>query len=398
MKKISQEEREGQLSVWSEREEGSFPQLNLSAPASKAMHLIESGFHSIIVTEDDDRTYEGMVNEFDLLRRRVNPKITMKTVFKSIPPLKKNKPLIEAAHLLLASGYRRLPIVDENYRVIGSISDRKVLFAIVDDYFQDQMLGELYNEGPTTYMGETCGRLLSLMRDENVSHVPVFDDENKLTGIITSHELVTQFLQPLKKSPEATERVGQKLGVAIDSLVRKTPVMLPANTPLKEALTMMKEQKISSVLVISDDETESYLGIVTIRDLLRRFMSSIDESELDYRIRISGEPDEDVKEISFKKSLRLLERYSAYLGEAGDINIRFRKIEYQSKRGMFQYECSARLTSNRGHKFSVSAVDFGGPNALNTCIARLTRVIENKRTHSRRQKKRKEQRVLKERM
>ncbi|MFX0063278.1 MAG: CBS domain-containing protein [Candidatus Hermodarchaeota archaeon] len=370
---------EAEKTVWSERETEPFPQLDLLATASKAMRLIESGFHSIIITEEDGRTYEGIIKEFDLLRRRVNPKIAMKTIRKNVPPLKKDKSLREAAHIVLASGYTRLPIVDEHYKVVGSISDRNILFGLIDDEFQNIEAKELCNEVPRIYLGETCSKLLSLMRDENISHVPVFDNEEKIAGLITSHELVTQFLQPLKKSSGTEDRVELKLGVPIDTLVRE-PITVAANTPLRDVITLMKDQKIPAVLVVSDEDTAVYCGIITIRDLLRRYTASIEESDLDYHIRVSGEPDPDVKNISFRKSLRLLERYTPFLGDTGSINIRFRKIEYQSKRGMFQYECSARLSSNRGYRFSVSAIDFGATNALNTCINRLTRVIESKRS------------------
>ena len=92
----------------------------------------------------------------------------------------------------------------------------------------------------------------TLMEWENVKYIPVEDDEGRLVGLVTHHDL----LHLISRRFENDE--GRM--VTVDSIMITDPITVAPETPLLQAVELMREHKIGSLPVIRDDRL---VGIVT---------------------------------------------------------------------------------------------------------------------------------------
>ncbi|GHF38912.1 CBS domain-containing protein [Streptomyces griseosporeus] len=130
-------------------------------------------------------------------------------------------PFKEVARLLAEHGVSGLPVVDEDRRVIGVVSETDLLARQADGPRQDEpprrlRLAALTRDGrrrAAKARARTAGQLMSAppvtvpadatiaeaarsMVRHRVERLPVLDAENRLTGIVTRRDLLAVFLRP----------------------------------------------------------------------------------------------------------------------------------------------------------------------------------------------------------
>jgi len=100
----------------------------------------------------------------------------------------KNETLKNAASKMERSNIGFLPVIDENQKVVGTLTDRDITLAIgkntkgpQDIKVNEAMNPEIYTISP----GEDAAAALKLMRTKQVGRLPVVDGENRLKGVIT---------------------------------------------------------------------------------------------------------------------------------------------------------------------------------------------------------------------
>lgn len=109
--------------------------------------------------------------------------------------------LLKVGKLMKDHHIRRVPVVDEQGKVIGIISDRDVRDAspskatTLDMYEMHYLLAELKAKNIMTAMpitvkpGDTVEQAALIMLDHKVGGLPVVDDAGKLMGIISDHDV-----------------------------------------------------------------------------------------------------------------------------------------------------------------------------------------------------------------
>ena len=109
--------------------------------------------------------------------------------------------LLKVGKLMKDHHIRRIPVVDEQGHVIGIISDRDVRDAspskatTLDMYEMHYLLAELKAKNimtakPITVKpSDTVEQAALIMLDNKISGLPVVDDNGKLTGIISDHDV-----------------------------------------------------------------------------------------------------------------------------------------------------------------------------------------------------------------
>lgn len=97
----------------------------------------------------------------------------------------------------------------------------------------------------------------SVMHWRHIRHVPVEDDEGRLTGLISSRDLLRIMAQGwLARDMKA---------VTVQEVMKRDLVTVAPETPTIEALRTMRRRKIGCLLVT---ENERLVGIVTAYDFL----------------------------------------------------------------------------------------------------------------------------------
>lgn len=104
-----------------------------------------------------------------------------------------------------------------------------------------------------------------LMRSSGLRHLPVVKDGRPI-GVISDRDVQRASPSMFSKlSPEEYNRMFET--TPIEKVMAKEPYTAAADTPVREVLQTMLEQKLGSCLVVDADQ--KLLGIVTNTDLLR---------------------------------------------------------------------------------------------------------------------------------
>ncbi len=120
-----------------------------------------------------------------------------------------------------------------------------------------------------------------IFTENNISGVPVVDDQDKVIGIVTESDLVFQnkrlsvppFITILDSfffldSPEKMERELKKIaGATVEDIFSSPATSISPETTLDEIATLMTEKKIHTLPVLS--ESGRMIGIVGKKDIIR---------------------------------------------------------------------------------------------------------------------------------
>ena len=131
----------------------------------------------------------------------------------------------------------------------------------------------------TIHPEATVEELARLLIEHKISGVPVVDNENKLVGIVTENDLIRKnkrFHIPtvirlfdayiLLGSGKAEEEIRKMAATTVDEIYTQKVVSITEETSLEDIATIMAEQHIHLLPVLSSDNV---VGIVGKADVVR---------------------------------------------------------------------------------------------------------------------------------
>jgi CBS domain-containing protein len=113
--------------------------------------------------------------------------------------------------------------------------------------------------------------LAAMLRNQRVSAFPVVDDDNKVIGVVSESDLLAkealEGTVPTTLQSMTRQRVQSQVnGVTAADLMTKPVVTIGPDEPVTHAARLMYNQRVKRLPVISDDGT--LIGIVTRSDVL----------------------------------------------------------------------------------------------------------------------------------
>lgn len=133
--------------------------------------------------------------EAHALDRRLGQLRVGSLMARDVQTVRATESLYRARMLMNQHHVKALPVVDEQRRVVG-------ILTAYDLFNQDlvnlQPVSKVMSSPVTTVASDTpVARLVSLMTDSGLRHLPVVDDEERLVGIVTRTELIAVLNQAL---------------------------------------------------------------------------------------------------------------------------------------------------------------------------------------------------------
>lgn len=148
--------------------------------------------------------------------------------------LKSENTVRDALAKLVKNGRQIILVVDENGRLIGTVTDGDIRRGLLRDVSLDSELSAIVNRKPTTVLAgtsrESCFRT---MRDRGLRHLPIVGDDGVLVGV----ELLSTILQEVRYTNTVVLFAGGR-GDRLMPLTKNTPKpMLPVGgRPLLEII------------------------------------------------------------------------------------------------------------------------------------------------------------------
>lgn len=265
--------------------------LTPDTPITKAISIMEkNNFHNLVILANDN-IY--LVYLRDLLFAS-NPEVPVDEYMFKPYCIHKNSTIIDAICAMIDSGQRALPVVDENEKLVGIVTDYDIMKKGSDSpILRDIEVTKVMTRDPI-YIKETdsIGKARSIMRENNIDRLPVFDKKGRLTGIITDGDILTRIYKPKKKAT-----IGEVKGERIPrmahpvSTIMSTPVITAKiDSNLADVADLMQKYNIRGVTIVKDDMLR---GIITVKDIMKYLRALKEEAMIE--VEIQGEIDEEYR-------------------------------------------------------------------------------------------------------
>jgi CBS domain-containing protein len=234
---------------------------------SKCLDLFKKEMPPVLAVLDDKGKYVGVIARRWVIRSRLDPATTkVKTLMRPAPKVSLDFSLSKVAKLMIESGTRQLPVFEKN-KLLGFVTDENIIHGAVTREWGKTAIEKIMTKVPHTIeANRSVGAVLSLFREQGISHVPVIDD-GKLAGIISIQDILEHVFQPQRRQTLG-EIVGEKVplvSVSAKGIMRKQVITVLPETSLKEAEKKMHDFDISCLVVMAK---EKLVGIATKLDFL----------------------------------------------------------------------------------------------------------------------------------
>ena len=167
--------------------------------------------------------------------------------------------------------------------VSESSAKAKILFSWVFRGVQEIMTEQVICLEPQ----DNLARAMEVMQTEEIRHVPIMDEQEKFVGLVSDRDILRNLPYAGRRPPSPPKRFREHLFATdpwttnflmpLESvMVRKVLHILPGCS-VCEAADMLYTKKISCLPVI--DEQEKLRGIVTVTDLMRALLTAYEPAE-----------------------------------------------------------------------------------------------------------------------
>lgn len=324
----------------------------------------EEGIFAVPVVENGD--LEGVITWRTLIQRSAPPRTKVKKLVEHPPKIDRQKNLSEVAELMLETGARAVPVMEDG-NIVGLITQKEIIEAVLkDDRFRERELGE-FPEVVTLTEDETIGKAKALMRENRIARLPVVDDGGELVGSIDMAGIVKTF--NVEDALTLGDRKADKLpdrDSPVTAVINRRPSTVDASQNLQEAAEeMARADSLYSIAV----EDELPVGIITPKDILE-VIASMKEGDGAY-IQVAGAEGLD----SFEKGkiLGVAERTVKKAGRMfRDVENLILHIKKQNMDGgQTQYSVRARVFTSAGLFVAKEDWEWNLLDAVENCLDSL---------------------------
>lgn len=110
-----------------------------------------------------------------------------------------------------------------------------------------------------------------LMEKHRIRHLPVVDADNTLIGIITDRDIRSAIPSKLVKDPGKHAQRENVAAIKVGRVMTKDPIVITPLHTIQDALLLIQKEKVGAFPVV--DENRHLKGIISVRDLLRAFIT-----------------------------------------------------------------------------------------------------------------------------
>jgi CBS domain-containing protein len=331
----------------------------------------EANPKGVIVTEDGD--YAGVIGESELVKSRIQDDTKASVLMTSAPRVDHHEDIRETARLLVEGDVNVAPVF-RGEQLAGIITTDAILEAVLEN-LDALTVSQIYTDEVITSTTETTvGQAINRLREHGISRLPIVDDRDTLTGIITTHDIV-DFVVRDENRQEKGDRSGDRdrmLDLPVENLMTDPVLTAELEDSVDEAVKVMFDNDISGLVVTDDDNTVS--GIITKTDVLRA-LTFTEEESMDVQITNVKLLDSIDRAEIVDSITQVVDKYQAM----NVIHAHVRFHEHKEKlRGTPLIQAQIRLRTSHG-QLAGSGEGYGANHAFHVALDKLERnVLERK--------------------
>lgn len=147
---------------------------------------------------------------------------------------------------------------------------------------QSALVQDFMTPNPVTVrLLDSVETILKLLEERHISGLPVLDENDKVIGIVSETDLLFKersirmplyltflgsviYLEPLDKF---NQQLKKSLGMLVQDVMTSRPVTIAPDRPISQAADLMLEKQVNRLPVV--DQENKLVGILTRGDLVR---------------------------------------------------------------------------------------------------------------------------------
>ena len=325
----------------------------------------------VLVTDDDE--YVGVITERQLLSSHVEDDTKANVMMKSAPRVERTADVREVARVLVEGGVKVAPVFEAG-KLWGIVTEDAILEAVLENLdvlTVDQIASE---DVITLREDDRVGRAINLLRENGISRLPVLDEDDALSGMLTTHDIV-EFAVRNEGRTTRGDRAGDSermLDIPVYDIMNSPVRTISGDATVREAVETMLESDYAGLVV--EDEKGGIGGVLTKTDVLRA-LTYTEEEHMDVQITNI----ELLDTLGREEVITSIEETADKYGEMQVQHAHVRFNEHKEKlRGTPLIYCQIRLRTSVG-QVAGTGEGYGAESAFRVALDKLERnVIELK--------------------
>jgi CBS domain-containing protein/ribosome-associated translation inhibitor RaiA len=354
---------------------------------AKALNLMADRSINQIPAVDENGKYLGMIFAKHLINSTAQPSSKLKSYIINTSTLSPDHDIEKAAQLVIGSGNRAMPVMDEKSKLVGIVSETDLVstadfgHAIVDEV----MSGAIVIEEDTS-----LADAVSKMRRYNISRLPVINKKGILRGTLNILDIAKIIATPRERTSKSAAISGGTAGikdVKVKDIMRRagdrthfesvSGISVERGTKLNVLIDHFKRNE--EVIVVGDGRP---MGIVTPKDALELILPKKSSEPIIHMAHL--EDGQDRTEIQ-EQLARFLQKIQGKIGDVRSV------VVYADKHKTRKYSLRTRLITSRG-VIDAKAVGYDPLSASKELVSRLERRIKSEHSQMVKSKQHRESR------
>ncbi len=332
------------------------------------------------------KKYIGLIEKKQLLRSRLDvAEAKVKHFVQMTPVLSETTDLLEAARLLSEEDLNFLPVEqgkEIKWVIDGlSIAQSALLLSTVKQLKVNDLK---ILKNVSIQKDDPLAKAIEVMYESHLDHLPVFEGK-VLYGVLSYKDILRKYLNWSPKRDVSTKfnKMAESRGSTpnmpnlaslpvSDFSTNDLLISVTGDDPLKNAIKLMADNKISAVLLM---EGEDYLGLVTLRNILGK-IGELQESE-NYTLQYVGLKDlslTDHQKQVLEKTCVLEAEKIGYSLDNFKMVLHFKEYIKEGKKPKYSVHLKVEAP---GKMISVSEDDWNFDDALHSTFVKAKTILEH---------------------
>jgi len=319
----------------------------------------------------DDGEYAGVIGERELLNSHVDDDTRAAALTKAAPEVARTEDVREVARVLVEGNVKVAPVY-QGEKLYGIVTVDAILSAVLDN-LDALAVEDIYTADVVTVPEEAhVGQAINRLRENGVSRLPVADENGRLEGILTIHDIVDFVIRDGDRRTRGDRGgdIDRMLDLPVYDMMSSPVFTATPGESVRDAVELMFDNDLSGLVVTPEDRDDVVGGVLTKTDVLRA-LTFTEEDAMDVQVTNVALLDtlsrEDIREA--------IAQVAGKYREMRVMHAHVRFHEHKEKlRGTPLIQCQIRLRTTHG-QVGGSGEGYGAEHAFHVALDKLERNV-----------------------